>query len=337
MQSSGYKIVRIIVKISTALMVVVFLCSCATPLFSKADDIDAIPIPYPPAEANKYEGIVRYKCGDKPERWVWGGTSSCQVAEKYTLKIHIKVPKNDGQVVVRSGRKEVIKDFNKNSWVSVDWKFEDHKDSVPIVFSVAGRGSGIQLGKIYPYVNTKKRPKMTLPVRFWCFEQSRYVEAEGNAACQQPQGAVVEGHFTPKKQAGKYLISTAGCSVKAPRGDFTAEAKPIRFEITKALVGNCAAKIAVKYEDKTYQEAELYLDFWESLYVPLSPPRAKLEKKGVEFCAPQEYKFTELNGNQRKKGWFIRTCKSVNWHKGWAWAIAWDASGRCSYDVRRKQ
>lgn len=326
-------------RLFSLVVVAATLVSCSTLAMGTKPPDERIPLE--PLTANRYENVLSYPC-DGQQAWGFGGTSACQYAAGTTVELQVKVPPTKGQVVVRSRRKEVVVDFNKNVWVKVPWVLEDRFDSVPVVVTVAGVKSGVQLAKWYPYVTDKKYVRMTGGLRVFCYEHGTYDVAHGQVACQQPVDSLVDGTAqVDETQAGEYLFSASGCALIEPaqaRGNFGQGTKVLPFRVTRDQVGNCAVKVAVKYPNGAFTEAELYLDWWDVKYVPLSKPVLKyISEKEAQVCGPFEFEFYEINGKQKKDGLLCSDCEKEPWLAGgWAYGLAWDEAGRMSYQTLRK-
>lgn len=326
-------------KITTLIVFAVVQSGCASLGWAMGSKPPADRIPMEPLVANRYEGLVALECGGKPQ-WGFGGSQACQFEAGSKTEISVKVPPTEGQVVLRSVRHEEVLDFKKNGWVRVPWEFLSRKDSVPIVITVAGKNSGIQVAKVYPYVTSGERnyPYMSGKVRYWCYEEDGYQEKVGQGWCQQPSGGRLDGSLVlSHAEAGEYLVSVKGCVLEAPaqaKGAFPAGTKEIAFQVAKELPGFCAVALAVKYSTGNIEEAELYLDWWDPRYVPLSKPLLESDDDEVKVCGPLSYKFYEVNGLQKKDGCLSKSCARQPWLDGtWGYGLAWDEAGRMSYET----
>ena len=110
-------------------------------------------------------------------------------------------------------------------------------DSVPIIASVTGYNTGIQMAKMYPYVYKGILRLMRGHLSFYCYEKGSYINAMGQGWCQQPIGSVVDGWFiVDKSQNGTYLFSAAGCNLLRPtkkNGMFAIGTEKLRFMIKR--------------------------------------------------------------------------------------------------------
>lgn len=285
-----------------------------------------------PVEDNKYEQLVVWDCNGKKD-WNWKGTSSCQFSKGDETDIWVKLPPTKGQVVLRSTRKEVVSDFSKGGWFKTVWKFEDFLDSKAIVVSVTGMNTGVHMAKMYPYVQDEDRPKMSQGFELYCFEDGDYKKAEGVWSCQQPAGAEVDGRvLLDPEEKGKYLISAQGCELVFPErtGEFDKE-DALDVKITRSEPGHCAVKVAVKYASGKITEGELYMDWWDHRYVPLSPPELEEKDGKLKACYPDGFKYVELN--EESHGRAIGKCTSEKLKNGLNYGIGWDGSGRVSYGL----
>lgn len=293
-----------------------------------------------PKDANKYENVLRYDC-KKSSKWSFFGTSSCQYEFGEEIKVDVKVPPVKGQLVARSQRKEVVLDFDgESSWVSFNWRFDDRRDGIPLVIGVAGYGSGVQYAKMYPYVFDSVRPEMNGRVKFFCYAEKGYVESIGQGECQQPAGSSVDGSVLLNvEKAGEYLIQTRGCvlgGLSNVQGVFQAGTAKIEWSASKDDTGFCLVRSNVKYSDGSIEEHELYLDWWNRSYVPLSAPTINVDDE-VEACGPDGWKWLEING-ERWSSCFLRgKCRSADLLPGnWGYALAWDEHGRVSFMKAKK-
>jgi len=285
-----------------------------------------------PIDANIYENLVQYECNGKWEQSI--GVATCQYPEQSILRFKIKVPPTKGQVVVKSCLEHKEVDFHDDdSFVEMEWPIDDYRHSCPIVMSVAGRDSGIQLFKFTPYIYTQDYPEMQLQFNYWNYQQGVRAADKGSASSQQPVSSRFYSSFTvDQARGGKYIVSST-CLINKPGQkitEFPAGTKSFEVEVTKETKGFCPVSIAIKYDDDEAVEAELYLDWFDPKYIPLSPPIFKSKKKA---CVPLGYRFFEFNGKQYRRGIFSRECKKRESDK--PYAIGWTKIGRMSYAEKK--
>ena len=331
-----------LIKIQIVLLVLT-LSGCSTFAFGIAPTTI---VPIKPIDAHKYEDLVKYSCNGAL-KYEANGTSGCQYNTGDTIDLWVKVPPVSGQIIVRSTRSQIVQSFKSGPWVRVSWKLNDEFDSVPIVVSVASDGLGIQKAKIFPYVITPERARMTQTLHFYCFEDGTYREAPGQGWCQQPAGANVNGliHVDPTK-AGSYLIQADGCDPIAVEDDievlsvansFPVGTLSIPFDFSKTDKGYCSVGIFIKYTDGTSQRARLHLDFWDPEYSPLNRPSLAASGAKVKGCASAGYKYFDLNDRSHKNCWFSSSCATEPWlPDGTGYITAWDESGRTAVGLITK-
>ncbi len=317
------------------LVLTMILYSCALSgeggLMSSFGGVD----PKNPVEAGKYEAIFRFTCGDDV-LLALTGTASCQYAERSDLKLFVATPNTEGQIIVRSSRRQAVLDFKGPGWAEIPWKLDDRGDSGPLIIIVASSESGIQMGKFYPYVSDKKRPAMDGVVDVYCYASGVAAPSKGQHACQQPAGTQVSMSLRGKLGlAGRYLFTADGCELKGklPASGTFSKDEGASFPVVavRSLPGACFVRLNVAWEDGSIAETEIYLDFWDLKYVPLSSPIPKLDDDEVSVCAPIGWRFLNLNDTGYKRKPWSAGCWEHNLPKGQvSYAIAWDSYGRCS-------
>lgn len=301
--------------------------SCATPILPTSTPLDS----------NRYEAPFKFQCGGKEVFAI--GSATCQYKEGDKITIKIKAPKSRGEIQVRSCRHGRALDIDESkSWQEVEWVQYTREDSCPIVFTVATREGGVQMGKIFPYVESQAYPALNGAGSLYCWESEQVEEFRGQLSCQVPTGIKTNGFVTlnPAK-AGQYLI-VSPCLPAKVTGSFVKGAAPIKWSVQVATAQFCPVSAAVKYEDGSFEEQEVYLDFFDNTYRTLPPPITG-EKDGDSYaCAPQDFKFFDLNDRTKKAGLLAGRCIKDGWlHDNLAVAIAWDAAGRSSYSVYTKK
>lgn len=329
-------------KMKALLMLIVFLSIVSCPNSDVYASGRARPtIPISPKDANKFEGVLFYTC-QGAQKWEFNGTAVCQYSKGDQIDLWIKPPKVQGEVVAKSFRREQVVEFDGDEWVKLKWGMDDYLDGNPIVVSVVGKGSGLQMAKLYPYVADGVHPKMEGHVKYWCYQDGKEVDSYGQARCQQPAGGRVDGFIIPpqEKGTGKYLIQTRGCVLESPAqsmGVFSA-GQAIKLTVTKQEVGYCIVRSNLKYDSGEISEHEMYLDWFDVRYVPLPPPTLKLDDDGVYGCAPRDWAWFEMNGDRWGDCVLNGSCHDMDWlDGGWAYGIAWDKNGRVSWSTLRKE
>ena len=301
--------------------------SCATPTLPTVRAVDA----------NRYEAAFKFECGGVDTFAV--GTAECQYQEGDKMRLKVKVPDSPGEIQIRSCRRGRALDIDTGgTWQEVEWVQYTREDSCPIVFSVATKDAGVQLGKIYPYVSGGAYPKLFGKGRMYCWESEQVIDFEGQLSCQVPTGIKVTGYVIPNaSKAGTYLI-VSPCLQGTLGGVFSVGTDPIKWSLISGAPQFCPVSAAIKYADGSYEELEYYLDFFDNTYSMLPPPVMGEYKDSSYACAPQDFLFFDLNDRQKGRGLFAGKCIKGGWLEGdLAVGIAWDASGRSSYSLATKK
>lgn len=301
--------------------------SCATPVLPTIT----------PLEANKYELAFRFECQGKDVFAV--GSASCQFKEGDKMVIRIKTPKSRGEIQVRSCRHGRALDIDESkSWQTVEWVQYTREDSCPVVFSVATVDAGVQMGKIYPYVSNDTYPPLNGKGSLYCWQSENLEKFDGQLSCQIPTGTKTNGYLELKQdKSGQYLI-VSPCLPAKLTGAFQKKSPPIKWSLEPFSAQFCPVSTAVKYDDGTIEEAEIYLDYFANIYRELPPPIMG-ERDGKSYaCAPQDFKFFDLNDHGKKAGLLQGKCIADGWlDGGMAIGIAWDSAGRSSYAIYVKE
>lgn len=301
--------------------------SCATPVLPTVKPIDA----------NRYEAPFQFECNGKMTFAV--GSASCQYQEGDTIRIRIKTPKSRGELQVRSCRHGAALDINqKNSWQEITWVQYTREDSCPIVFTVATVDGGVQMGKIYPYVSNETYPILAGTGSFYCWESETLENYRGQSTCQVPTGIKVNGTVNlSEAKPGRYLVASP-CLAQQPPVSFPKGTRSFKWSLISYTSQFCPVSLAVKYDDGTIEESELYIDFFDNTYRMLPAP-ILAEVRGRSYaCAPQDFAFLALNDDHLTRGLFSGQCLRDGWQEGkLAIAIAWDAAGRSSYTIYTKE
>jgi hypothetical protein len=236
-----------------------------------------------PIDANKYENEVKYLCDGELKASV--GQGACQYPEGEMTRFHVKVPPTYGTVSASSCQgKETIDFTKKNGEVILDWSFPDTTHSCPIIISVAGYDSGVQLFRFIPYVYN-----------------DRYPELEQQVTKQLPTHGVLSLMVKIDPElAGKILVSTT-CDLMYPKQkitEFEAGTEGIRIKVKATEQKFCPVAYAVKYENNDFTEGEIYINFYNNKYIPLPNPR--VGKKG-KLCPPHGARYFEVDGDKRSR------------------------------------
>jgi hypothetical protein len=284
-----------------------------------------------PVDSNRYELPFRFTCNGKPTLAM--GTAVCQYKEGDLMTIEIKAPDSRGEIQVRSCRHGRAMDIDQNkTWQKVEWVQYTREDSCPIEIAVTTRDSGVQIGKIYPYVFTPQFPKMAGKSKLYCWESEKVEDFEGQGSCQFPTGIRVNGTMLldPTK-AGAFLIKKQCGDTLGPT-KFPVGSKSVDWVLRNDNATYCPISMAVKYDDGTIEESEVNLEFFDARYRMLPPPIMGQKKEKSYACAPQDFEFIDLNDHMKGNGLFAGKCISDGWDENnMATAIAWDAAGRVSY------
>lgn len=290
-----------------------------------------------PSDANKYELPFRFDCNGKDTFAV--GTAHCQYNEGDVMKIRIKSPDSPGEIQVRSCRHERAMDIDGSKpWQEIEWVQYKSEDSCPIVMSVATKEAEVQLGKINPYVSNTTYPKLNGKGSFYCWESEKNEEFEGQSSCQVPTGIKVNGYLNldPLK-SGKFLV-TSVCGLNQGPVSFLKGSSPIKWSLLSMVSQYCPVSAAVKYDDGSIEEYEVYIDFFDARYRALPPPIMGEKGESSYACAPQDFEFFDLNDHTKQAGLLGRSCIKDGWlDNGIAIGIAWDRAGRSSYSVYLKK
>jgi hypothetical protein len=313
-----------------------------------------------PNDAHKFENLIKFECKDSLR--LVQGTGSCQYPEDTKVKLQIKVPPTYGQIYARSCQTERALDFHSyQSFVGLDWYLGGIKDSCPVIISVAGANTGINLFKWTPYVYNETYPEMALSIKYWSFQKGEFKQAAGTFSVQFPAGTNFYSFVKLNPElSGKLLVVSNGCKILRPEstekervvtkgmvsrvfaGAITNEVQKlvsfgkgteeIEIRATRDEKGFCPISAVVKYEDNSIVELEGYIDWFDNKYVPLSVPRIYFKKRSVvRSCAPFGYKYFEANGSRYTSR---RSCREKKVYGDRAYAIGWSSIGRMSYIER---
>ena len=104
-----------------------------------------------------------------------------------------------------------------------------------------------------------------------------------------------------------------------------AEIKIISLSVEEPTL--CVIGLALK-QGQLRQAHRIYVRFYDPKYLPLPTPHIKKTDDGYEVCAPEDYKFYTVNGEDKKRSWFTGKCFEVKELKE---ILVWDQLGRFSW------
>jgi len=238
-----------------------------------------------PVDALKYEAYAEYSCQGEWRQAV--GTASCQYNENDEAILNVKLPPTHGTVSIKSCQNSETKEFNNESFIHINWPLPNRNHSCPIIINIAGYDSGINMFKFYPYVYNDTHPKFNMNI---IYNNAKYV---GQLHKQLPSGSNFYVEVTLQSVSGKIMVSST-CDILQPVEmitTFTMETKKFPILIKRLDKGFCPISIAIKYDDSTIEEGEIYVDYFDNRYIPLQAPIMNKDK----MCPPMGARFFEVD------------------------------------------